>query len=75
MSSIECPQCADKDLCAILYKGKVDARAVELRNNLGLDNYLDEVDFDAVTDKKLFEFIKSGETTTTELKAFVGTTS
>ena len=72
MSSRECPQCADKDLCAIIFKGNVvDKRGQEIKEELGLNHYLDERDFAAVTHKKLIEFVKSGETTTEELKEFV----
>ena len=75
MSSKECPQCADKDLCSILFKGELEKNSSKIKETLGLNNWLDEADFDAVTDEVLLDFIVSGETTVGELKEFYSRTS
>lgn len=71
MGSRECPQCADKDVCCILYKDYIDTKAKELAEKMG-SNYLDEVDFDAVETAETLQWIKSGETTTKELLDYIG---
>lgn len=66
MGSKECPQCADRDICGIIFKDSVDAKAKEIEKNIG-SKFLDEADFDNMTEVKLLDFITSGETTAKDL--------
>lgn len=66
MSSKECPQCADRDICAILFKDKVDHRAKKIEEDLG-SKFLDEADFDRICTKLIMPKVTSGVTTAAEL--------
>lgn len=66
MTSKECPQCADRDICSILFKDKVDAKAKKIEEDLG-SKFLDEADFDNLTSESLYKFIESGKTTSRDL--------
>lgn len=66
MTSKECPQCADRDICGIVYKDKLDVKAKELEEERGT-KYLDKADLDSLTDRVLLDFIVSGETTPAQL--------
>ncbi len=66
MSSKECPQCADRDICGLIYKDVVDSKAKQIEQDLG-SKFLDEADFDNMTTEKLLDFIQSGVTTTSDL--------
>lgn len=65
-SNNDCARCADREVCAILYKALVDKRAKDVEKKIG-SKFLDEADFDNLTTKKLLSFIKSGETTSKDL--------
>lgn len=71
ISSKECPQCADKDICSILFRHELEKNAEQIKSELGLNHFLDETDFKNLTHSKLKDFIVSGKTTVAELKDFV----
>lgn len=63
----ECKVCAERDLCGIIFKDVVDAKANEQEEKLG-SLFLDKSDF-RFTDiqmQELFDWVKSGETATNE---------
>lgn len=69
MSSKECPLCADRDICGILFKDKVDKKTKDIERK-GKAKFLDNADFDSLTDKSITDFIDSGVTTSKELIEF-----
>lgn len=69
MRSKECPQCADRDICGIVFKDTVDKKAKDIESDLGT-KYLDVADFDNLTIDKVKSFVKSGETTSKDLLAY-----
>lgn len=71
MSSEECPICADRDICGIVFKDLVDKKAKEIEKGTG-SKFLDTQDFDAVSDDVLSNFVESGVTTSKELVEFIG---
>lgn len=65
-ASNDCARCADRDVCAILFKALVDKRAKQVEEKIGT-KFLDEADFDNLNTKNLKKFIKSGKTTAKDL--------
>lgn len=63
----ECQVCADNELCALLFKDKVDAKVRDFESRKGPT--LDMADFSLVNKDKLYEDIvkRSGEMTTEQL--------
>lgn len=69
IGTTECSNCADKDICGIIFSDLVNAKAKKIEKENGT-KFLDVQDFDALTTSILFEFIASGVTTVKELVAF-----
>lgn len=61
MSSKECPMCADRDVCSIMFKDLVDARGKEIEKEVG-SKFLDEANFDALTEDAILSYVDSGVT-------------
>lgn len=66
MTSKECPQCADRDVCAILFKDSVDIRGKQIEEDLG-SKFLSDADFENLTSDNLIDKVTSGVTTSSEL--------
>jgi len=69
MSSKECPTCADRDICAILFKDKVDKKTKEIEHKQG-SYFLDRANLAALTDTVLFDFIECGKTNVQDFISF-----
>lgn len=64
----ECQQCADRDICGIIYKDLVDKKASDVEAKLD-SKFLDVADLSALTDEAVLNGIESGVTTTAQLLA------
>lgn len=62
----ECAQCADRDICGIIYRAIPDGKAVELEKKNGT-KFLDRTEFRDINPDKVEAWIVAGETTTAEL--------
>lgn len=62
----ECQQCADRDICGIIYKDLVDKKATDVETKIG-SKFLDVADLSALTDEAVLNGIESGVTNTSEL--------
>ena len=71
ITSPECPKCADREVCHIIFKDLVDSKAKKLKAD-GNKYYLDETDFTIDTNSMVAR-CKSGKTTTKELIQWVHT--
>lgn len=68
MTTSQCPQCADRDICSILSRDYVDKKAKKVAEERGV-HFLDEADFFGVGEK-LLKFVQDGKTTVVELLKF-----
>lgn len=68
--SSACAECGDKDVCGIVYRQKVDAKAKKVEKKTG-SKFLDRTDFENIKKESLIAWLKSGETTSKELIAEV----
>lgn len=67
----ECSRCAERDICGILFnENKVKPSVAQVQEKQGAI-FLDLTDFEAVDIKDMLHWVKSGETTTKELIAYV----
>ena len=66
ISTKECSQCADKDICGIMMQDTLAESSKQLQKKLGA-TFLDVADYKNVTNAKLMKFVVSGETTTKQL--------
>lgn len=70
----ECAQCADRDVCGIIYRAVPDKKAEELEEKNGT-KFLDRTEFRDINPDSVEEWITSGVTTTKELIAQVMATA
>lgn len=65
----ECNRCTLRDVCCVIFQDAVDLKGKEIEKKTG-SKFLNTSNMEALTDKALFKFIKSGETTTKDLIEF-----
>ncbi len=66
LNARECPQCADKDICGIIFREEVNAKAAKIQKESGVI-FLDESRMDTITFDSVFSKVEYGVTTTVEL--------
>lgn len=67
----ECSKCADRDVCGIVFNDKVVKPQTEAIQEDQGALFLDLTDFKNVTEKRVFSFVKSGETKVSDLLSHV----
>lgn len=70
----ECNRCTLRDVCCIVFQDVVDLKAKEIEKSTG-SRFLDTSDMSALKDSVIFEFVKSGVTTISELMKFCSDTA
>lgn len=66
ITTSECSQCADKDICGIVFRATVDSEAKKLEKDNGV-KFLDRTEFRDIDGDSVEEWIVSGETTVKDL--------